>query len=261
VRSADAARSRVVIATSAFAALDRDGYVVVDRLLETAWVRRLSRAFEAAPPQANGTQHVRVTATTPEYDAWLALTRHPDILALAAHVVSTPLHVRDIHGRNPLPGYGQQGLHGDSPLPAATPHASVATAIVMLDDFTSCNGATRVVPGTHVERRAIRKELSQPIARHPRERLVTGRAGTVLLLNGHVWHSGTRNTSGAARRAVQMVMAHGPQARVPNDGDPGGDTNLPPQIAPPAHSEMGYKRPVQKLLRGACGHRPFVHAP
>jgi len=82
----------------------------------------------------------------------------------------------------------------------------VMTAIWMLDDFTIENGATRVVPGSHVVTTPLAKALAQPLAHHPREIVITGRAGSVLIFNGHLWHSGRKNESRGPRRCVQMVV-------------------------------------------------------
>lgn len=189
--------------------LDRDGYVVVEGALDAAWVAELRAAFDAAPEQRSGTQHVAIDDGTLEPDAWERLRSHPAVLGAAEHLVAPAFHVRDLHGRNPLPGFGQQGLHADwQPLPAGAPFV-VVTAIFMLDDFTEDNGPTRVVPGSHLTRRAVPKSLAQPLARHPEERLVVGRAGSALVMNGHLWHSGTENRSSGPRRAVQMVVCGG----------------------------------------------------
>jgi ectoine hydroxylase-related dioxygenase (phytanoyl-CoA dioxygenase family) len=201
------------LSPSQLASLDRDGYLVVAGALDGAWVERLRRAFEGAPAQDHATQHVEVTAETPEYAAWTALREHPVILAAAEHVLGRPFRVRDLHGRNPLPGFGQQGLHADwMPRASVEPYFAV-TAIWMLDDFTRDNGATRLVPGSHRLLRPISKELGQPEAVHPSETAVTGAAGSVLVFNGHTWHSGRRNTSSGPRRAIQMVIVRDVEAR------------------------------------------------
>ena len=59
---------------------------------------------------------------------------------------------------------------------------------------------------THLLAEPIPKSLAQPDARHPRERVVTGPAGSVLVFNGHLWHSGRRNASRGPRRAAQIVI-------------------------------------------------------
>jgi len=192
-------------------ALDREGFVVVARALDADWLARLARAFQAAPAQADGTQHVVLSDATPERDAWRALESHPLVVAAATHVLGGPIRVRDLHGRNPLPGYGQQGLHADSVTRAAGDPYVVVTALWMIDAFTDDNGATRVVPGSHRLTRPPPPSFSQPLARHPDERVITGAAGDVLVFNGHLWHSGRRNASAGPRRAAQMVIVPGSQ--------------------------------------------------
>ena len=196
--------------------LDTAGFVVLGSALDDAWVERLRLAFAAAPPQQDGTQHVRIDESTPELSAWRALDTHPAVPLAAARVLGRAYRIRDAHGRNPLRGYGQQGLHADWPPRSGDDTPMALTAIWMLDDFTPSNGATRVVPGTHRLRTAIPKSLAQPLAHHPDEVLITGRAGSVLLFNGHLWHSGTRNHSGASRRAVQMTIEAANAQSVPS---------------------------------------------
>jgi ectoine hydroxylase-related dioxygenase (phytanoyl-CoA dioxygenase family) len=191
-------------------ALDRDGYIMVSAALDAICVARLRRAFETAAVQASGTQHVDITDATPEVAAWRALANHPMLVAAADHVLPAGPRVVAVHGRNPMPGFGQQGLHGDDvPRAPGDPYA-VLTALWMLDDFTPENGATRIVPGSHLITRPISKAFAQPLARHPEERIAVGRAGDLLILNGHLWHSGRRNDSKGPRRSVQMVIRRAP---------------------------------------------------
>src|SRR4051812_16792678 len=94
-------------------ALDREGYVVVPGALDSEWVGRLRRAFAHASAQSGGTQHVEITGGTPEVEAWHALEHHPVLKAAAEHLLSPIYCMAGLHGRNPLPGFGQQGLHSD----------------------------------------------------------------------------------------------------------------------------------------------------
>jgi ectoine hydroxylase-related dioxygenase (phytanoyl-CoA dioxygenase family) len=45
------------------------------------------------------------------------------------------------------------------------------------------------------------------MAPHPKEIKVTGKAGSVAVINGHIWHGGTRNESGEPRRVLHLAMA------------------------------------------------------
>ena len=186
-------------------ALDESGYLVIEAALSEGTVAGLRKAFESAEIQVSGTQHVTIATDTPSRAAWLGLERHPLIVAAAAHVLRAPF-AAEVHGRNPLPGYGQQGLHADAPPRERMEPYTVLTALWMLDPFMTDNGATRVVPGTHRLAAAIPKRLAQPLAVHPSEVVVCGTAGSVLIFNGHLWHSGRRNDSTRPRRAVQMVL-------------------------------------------------------
>jgi ectoine hydroxylase-related dioxygenase (phytanoyl-CoA dioxygenase family) len=74
----------------------------------------------------------------------------------------------------------------------------------MLDDFTEQNGATRLVPGSHRWGVTPQEVVSDLYAPHPRETLLTGCAGTVVIMNAHMWHGGTANHTSAHRRAMHV---------------------------------------------------------
>lgn len=204
-------RQSAVAVNPVHQALDQEGYVVVPGALDSEWVERLRRAFEHAPAQAGGTQHVEITDATPEVESWRALEHHPVLKAAAEYLLSPTHCLGGMHGRNPLPGFGQQGLHSDC-LRARDNECILITALWMLDDFTPENGATRVVPGSHRFMSLLSKDLAQPHARHRDEKIIAGSAGSVLMFNGYLWHSGRRNDSKSQRRAVQMGLRRGTTA-------------------------------------------------
>ena len=76
----------------------------------------------------------------------------------------------------------------------------------MLDDFTAENGATRMIPRSHTWCR-----LPEPgdTSSRPDEELVTGTAGTVVIMNTHMWHGGTANRTGRCRRALHGFYTRG----------------------------------------------------
>ena len=192
-------------------ALERDGYAVIPGALDDKWVERLRRAFDYAPVESGGTQHIEITDETPEVASWRALEHHPVLKAAAEHLLSQPYCLGGLHGRNPLPGFGQQGLHSDC-LRGEGNECILVTALWMIDDFATENGATRVVPGSHRIARPLAKDFAQPLARHRDEKIIVGRAGSVLMFNGYLWHSGRRNNSNGPRRAVQMGLRRGTPA-------------------------------------------------
>lgn len=189
-------------------ALDRHGWTLLHDALDAPRLTRLRAAFD--DPTNSGTEHVRLTEHTPHLAEWHALAAHPLALAAATHVLGPEFHLQTVHGRNPRPGHGQQGLHVDWRPRAQNEPFQVLTALWLLDDFTAENGATRLVPGTHRLPHPVPRDYAQPHAHHPDERIITAPAGAVLLINGHLWHSGRQNNSKGPRRAAQMALLRGP---------------------------------------------------
>ncbi|HJT34228.1 MAG TPA: phytanoyl-CoA dioxygenase family protein [Pirellulales bacterium] len=74
-----------------------------------------------------------------------------------------------ISTRDPLPGYGEQGLHSDWHSPPSNGSFAVVTALCLLDDFTPNNGATRLVPGTQRFTGRYDKSITDPHYVHPRQ--------------------------------------------------------------------------------------------
>jgi ectoine hydroxylase-related dioxygenase (phytanoyl-CoA dioxygenase family) len=52
-------------------------------------------------------------------------------------------------------------------------------------------------------RRGLPKPMQQPESRHPDQKSIVAAAGSVLMFNGGLWHSGTRNEAGHPRRVLQ----------------------------------------------------------
>jgi ectoine hydroxylase-related dioxygenase (phytanoyl-CoA dioxygenase family) len=123
----------------------------------------------------------------------------PSLLAAVAHLLGPDFRIQEMHYRAGTPGHGSQALHMDATDPAGPGQWRVCTAIVALTDFTAKNGATRVVPRSHLNPGFKPPTGGRP---HPDEVLLTGSAGTCWLFNSHLWHSGTRNESTSPRHAV-----------------------------------------------------------
>ena len=59
-----------------------------------------------------------------------------------------------------------------------------------------------MVPGSHRWGRRPQDSLADPQQPHQNEVLLTGRAGTIAVMNAHVWHGGTANRTAAPRLAM-----------------------------------------------------------
>ncbi|NRN68651.1 Phytanoyl-CoA dioxygenase PhyH [Kibdelosporangium sp. 4NS15] len=128
-----------------------------------------------------------------------ALWLRPELLAAVTHLLGPDFQIRQMHYRAGKPGHGGQALHMDATERAGPGQWRACNAIVALTGFTPTNGATRVVPRSHLDHHFRPPGGHRP---HPDEMLLTGPVGTCWLFNSHLWHSGTRNDSTEPRHAV-----------------------------------------------------------
>ncbi|MEV0230200.1 phytanoyl-CoA dioxygenase family protein [Nonomuraea sp. NPDC050786] len=131
---------------------------------------------------------------------------HPKLLAAVAHVLRD-FKISSCSSRAVLPGQGHQTLHADwwGTEPEFGDY-QVCNSIWLLDDFTSHNGSTRFVPGTHISRGSSACIAIEHEKSHPKEVLLTAPAGTVVVFNGHIWHGGTKNQTNSRRRSLNAYF-------------------------------------------------------
>jgi ectoine hydroxylase-related dioxygenase (phytanoyl-CoA dioxygenase family) len=68
------------------------------------------------------------------------------------------------------------------------------------------NGATRVVPGSHLNAKLPLEVLDDPMDPHPEQVIIEAPAGSVVVFNSHTWHGGTTNTTANPRRAIHSYF-------------------------------------------------------
>ncbi|HEV7251500.1 MAG TPA: phytanoyl-CoA dioxygenase family protein [Mesorhizobium sp.] len=211
--------------------LDELGYVIVENVLSRDECRQIADEFErvhAAESDRGGHEvHVEPGARrisnifnkTLVFDRCLELK---PVLA-AAHYLLGEIKVHGANARDPVKGYGQQQLHVDVPK-KFDDDWWVLNAMVMFDDMTLDNGPTRVVPGSHwwapinvpvvnqgdweptplspEDQARVPADLDAP---YPGEVLVTAPAGSAIICNSSMWHSGTLKKSDAPRRMLHLT--------------------------------------------------------
>jgi hypothetical protein len=128
------------------------------------------------------------------------LVATPQVLACIEHVIGPDYKLSSLNARSTNPNNGEsQPWHADA---GAIPDERgywVCNSLWMLDDFTAENGATRMVPRSHTWRRLPEPGNTDPL---PGEAWDTGEAGTVGIMNAHMWHGGTANRTDRCRRAL-----------------------------------------------------------
>jgi hypothetical protein len=186
--------------------LTHDGYEVLPGFLSPTRVAALrdeverlyAREGESAGSEFRLEPNARRLANLADKGKlFLDLIAVPEILAEVAHVLGPKFKLSSLNARSANPhSDSAQPLHCDM---GAIPDERgywVCNTVWMLDDFTEQNGALRVVPGSH------RLGHLPPGPAHPSEVLVTGKAGTVVVMNAHLWHGGSANGTEFPRRAI-----------------------------------------------------------
>jgi ectoine hydroxylase-related dioxygenase (phytanoyl-CoA dioxygenase family) len=102
---------------------------------------------------------------------------------------------------NPRQPVGQP-LHADMGAVTDERGPWVCNVIWLVDEFRRENGCLRVVPGSHQENKLPQDAMPDPLMAHPREVLVTGPRGVLIVLNAHLWHAGTANLTDKPRTAL-----------------------------------------------------------
>jgi ectoine hydroxylase-related dioxygenase (phytanoyl-CoA dioxygenase family) len=183
------------------AALQRDGYVILPDLLTPP---ELGEIRDAVAPLLD--RHGRNSfegRTTQRVYSVLNKTRtcdriadHPRVLALLDRLFLPNYLLSMLQVINILPGEQAQLLHTDDgfyPLPR--PRAALGAAtICAIDDFTADNGATDIIPGSHLWGQRTPEETE----REP----VVMKAGSCVFFLSTLWHGGGANRSAAPRLAV-----------------------------------------------------------
>ena len=124
----------------------------------------------------------------------------PKILACMEHVIGPGYKLSSLNARSTNPHNEEsQPWHADSGALADDRGYWVCNSVWMLDDFTPENGATRMIPRSHTWRRLPEAAGTSSMEG---EELVTGKAGTVVIMNAHMWHGGTANRTDRCRRAL-----------------------------------------------------------
>lgn len=192
--------------------LDEQGYLVLPGLMEPellgALRRRAEELFteEGAQAGAEFKQEPntrRLANLVNKGHIFEATIERPEVLACVEHVLGPAFKLSSLNIRSANPHSNcSQPLHADAGAVADALGYWVCNSVWMLDDFTSQNGALRIIPGSHRWGKLPEPALDDLGAPHPGEQLLMGEAGTVVVMNAHMWHGATANGTGSPRRAM-----------------------------------------------------------
>lgn len=184
------------------------GFVVIPGPVIAGGREQLAEAYDSAVASADPADvHTGKTGTTrindfvnrgPEFDG---IYLYPPLLAACCQVIGVPFKLSGMRARTLHPGSSTEPLHVD--VKYRSNGWPLVGCILMVDAFDADNGATRFVPGTHLQPLEPGEAMIDPRDAHEDQVLACGPAGSMIIFNAAVWHSHGANRSARPRRSIQ----------------------------------------------------------
>ena len=190
------------------------GYTVVEDAIEPALVDELNDSLsrlerfldvQPSPNSFEGKRTLRIYNLLAYDELWQRVPVHDHVLPIVERVLDPGCLISSLSSIDILPGEGAQPIHADDQLiPLPKPHPpTVCNSMWALTDFTEANGATRLIPGTHLSDRSpdYGADYDSIAAEMPK--------GSVLIWHGSLWHGGGANTTAEPRIGIAMNYCAG----------------------------------------------------
>ena len=170
-------------------------------------LRRLEAELTVVPADNSfeGRHTVRIYNLLARGPLYEAIPVHPEVLPVVEAVLDAGCLVSSLSSIGIDPGENAQPLHADDQLiPLPKPHPpTVCNTMWALTDFTDANGATRLVPGSHLADHS--PSYGQAYDTIPAEMA----KGDVLVWHGSLWHGGGANRTDHRRVGIAMNYCAG----------------------------------------------------
>jgi len=183
-----------------------EGFVIVENVISRDELRELTQALaphERERPMGRnafeGLKSQRVYSLAAKGDVFLRLIEHAVVMSIVENVLMKNFLLSTAQSIRLHPGEAAQAWHTDDAfyfVPRPHPLTLAVSVIWAIEDFTKDNGATEVIPGSHLWGHE-----------HPDERdhdVVTADmpAGSAIIFDGALWHRGGANASNGTRLAI-----------------------------------------------------------
>jgi len=197
--------------------LDERGFVVLPEFIDPAWLTELQQTtegqFQVEGAEAGSefkteTGSRRLANLINKGEAFQRVVAEPRLLTYVELVLGSEFKLSSLNARSVNPHNEiNQPLHADMGAIADEHGYWVCNSVWMLDSFTEENGPIRVVPGSHRWKQLPQEVMDDPSKPHAEEEIITGPAGTVVIMNAHAWHGGTANRTDSPRTALHAFYA------------------------------------------------------
>ncbi len=191
-----------------------DGYTILPNAIQSDLVHeiddRLSAlehdlAIEPAKNLFEGTETIRIYNLLAHGRTFEQIPTHPHVLPVVERVLDPGLLISSLSSIAIRPDERAQPIHADDQLiPLARPHIPIiCNTMWAITDFTEANGATRLIPGSH-----LRDDAPNPL--EPYDTIAAEMsAGSVLVWVGSLWHGGGANQTDQRRVGIAMNYCAG----------------------------------------------------
>jgi ectoine hydroxylase-related dioxygenase (phytanoyl-CoA dioxygenase family) len=230
----------------------RDGFTIVENAIEPELIdalntalSRLERELDAKPAMNGfeGHKTVRIYNLLAYGGPFTDVPVHASVLPIVEEVLDPGCLISSLSSIAIDPGEVAQPIHADDMvIPLAKPHIPiVCNSMWALSDFTEANGATRLVPGSHVKENPVYGGAYETVAAEMKR-------GSVLIWDGSLWHGGGANRTEARRTGIAMNYCAG-FIRQQENQQLGLKPELVKTFAPRLQELVGYG-----VYRGLIGH-------
>ena len=235
-----------------------DGYTVLPNAIEPQLVDEIDEALlrlehdlgiVPADNLFEGVHTTRVYNLLVHGPTFQKIPVHHNVLPVVEGVLDPGLLISSLSSIAIGPGEQAQPIHADDQLiPLARPHNPIiCNTMWAITDFTEKNGATRVIPGSH-----LRDEPPNPLELYdsiPAEMA----KGSVLVWVGSLWHGGGANNTDQRRVGIAMNYCAGYIRQQENQ-----QLGIPPSLV------KTFPRRLQELIgysvyNGLVGHIDKKH--
>ena len=237
------------------AAIERDGYTVIEDFLTPAVLAEVRRVLalyldtNSGRNDFEGTKTERVYTLVARARVFWDIVLDERVMSLCERYLLPNFLLTASQAIRLGPGETSQPIHSDDAyhlLPRPRPMISLST-IVAVDPFTADNGATTIIPGSHLwdDEKAGGQYDFGPTASDGQSELESQAvaavmpAGACLVFAGTLLHGGGRNTTQASRTAFSNQYCQ-PWARPQENFFLGVPLQVARQMPPRLLSLLGY---------------------
>jgi len=201
--------------------LRESGFIVMPGPAVPGGCERLSNAYDREVASADSAEiHVGRTSTRindfvnrgSEFDG---IYIYPPLLAACCQIIGGPFKLSGMRGRTLNPGAPAERLHID--VKHRADGWPLVGCLLMVDAFDAENGATRFVPGTHLQPQEPSEVMNDPQDAHDEQILACGPAGSIIIFNASAWHGHGANRSARQRRSIQAHFVPRHAQAAPDD--------------------------------------------